>query len=108
VGGGGLISGIAIALKETNPRIRIVGVQAAGAPALVRSWHDKALAATPSVATIADGIAIKHPAERTFHYIQKYVDDMVTVDDEATASTIVMLLERTKLVVEGAGAVALA
>lgn len=108
VGGGGLISGVAIALKEINPAIRVIGVQAAGASALVRSWQTKALTTTASVATIADGIAIKHPAERTFHYIEKYVDEMVTVDDEATASTIVMLLERTKLLVEGAGAVALA
>lgn len=107
VGGGGLISGMAIALKETNPRIRVVGVQAAGAPALVRSWQSHELCATPSVRTIADGIAIKHPAERTFHYIEKYVDEMVVVDDEDTANTIVTLLERLKLVVEGAGAVAL-
>lgn len=107
VGGGGLISGMAIALKETNPRIRVVGVQAAGAPALVRSWQSHELQETKSVKTIADGIAIKHPAERTFHYIEKYVDEMVVVDDEDTANTIVMLLERLKLVVEGAGAVAL-
>jgi threonine dehydratase len=107
VGGGGLISGMAIALKEINPRIRVVGVQAEGAPALVRSWQSQALQATPGVKTIADGIAIKHPAERTYHYIRKYVDEMVTVADEDTANTIVMLLERMKLVVEGAGAVAL-
>lgn len=107
VGGGGLISGIAIALKESNPRIRVIGVQAEGAPALVRSFQTHALAPTLSVKTIADGIAIKHPADRTFHYIEKYVDDMVTVADEDTANTMVMLLERMKLVVEGAGAVAL-
>lgn len=107
VGGGGLISGIAVALKEINPRVRVVGVQAEGAPALVRAWQKHELVASPSVRTIADGIAIKHPAERTFHYISKYVDEMVTVADEDTANTIVMLLERTKLVVEGAGAVAL-
>jgi threonine dehydratase len=107
VGGGGLISGMAIALKESNPNIRVVGVQAAGAPALVRSYQNHVLEATPSVRTIADGIAIKHPAARTFHYIEKYVDEMVTVDDEDTANTIVTLLERLKLVVEGAGAVAL-
>lgn len=107
VGGGGLISGMAIALKAINPRIRVVGVQAEGAPALVRSWQKHALQATSGVKTIADGIAIKHPAERTFYYIAKYVDEMVTVSDEDTANTIVMLLERTKLVVEGAGAVAL-
>ncbi|MEB3328017.1 MAG: threonine ammonia-lyase [Candidatus Sericytochromatia bacterium] len=108
VGGGGLMSGVAIALKEINPRIRVVGVQAEGAPALVRAWQANELVATPSVKTIADGIAIKYPAARTFHYIAKYVDEMVTVSDEDTANTIVQLLERTKLVVEGAGAVGLA
>ena len=107
VGGGGLISGMAIALKTINPRIRVVGVQSEGAPALVRSWQTQTLTATSSVKTIADGIAIKHPAERTYHYIRQYVDEMVTVADEDTANTIVMLLERMKLVVEGAGAVAL-
>ncbi|MEB3222141.1 MAG: threonine ammonia-lyase [Candidatus Sericytochromatia bacterium] len=108
VGGGGLMSGVAIALKEINPRIRVVGVQAEGAPALVKAWQANELVATPSVKTIADGIAIKYPAARTFHYIAKYVDEMVTVSDEDTANTIVQLLERTKLVVEGAGAVGLA
>lgn len=107
VGGGGLISGMAIALKETKPGIRVIGVQAEGAPAAVRSFQAHALSPTPSVKTIADGIAVKHPAERTFHYIEKYVDEMVTVADEDTAGTMVMLLERMKLVVEGAGAVAL-
>ncbi|HEY9724749.1 MAG TPA: threonine ammonia-lyase [Oscillatoriaceae cyanobacterium] len=107
VGGGGLISGIAIALKETNPNIRVIGVQAEGAPALVQSWQQHELVESPGVRTIADGIAIKHPAARTFHYIEKYVDQMVTVSDEDTANTIVMLLERMKMVVEGAGAVAL-
>lgn len=107
VGGGGLISGMAIALKETNPKIRVIGVQSEGAPALVNSYAHGALEKSASVKTIADGIAIKHPAARTFHYIQKYVDEMVTVADEDTANTIVMLLERNKLVVEGAGAVAL-
>jgi threonine dehydratase len=107
VGGGGLMSGVAIALKAINPRIRVVGVQAEGAPALVKAWQKHELVPTPISKTIADGIAIKYPAERTFHYISRYVDEMVTVSDEDTANTIVMLLERTKLVVEGAGAVGL-
>ena len=107
VGGGGLISGMAVALKETNPGIRVIGVQAEGAPAVVNSFQARALSPATSVKTIADGIAVKHPAERTFHYIEKYVDDMVAVADEDTATAIVMLLERMKLVVEGAGAVAL-
>lgn len=107
VGGGGLMSGMAIALKETNPAIRVIGVQAEGAPALVDSFKTGALAPSTGVKTIADGIAIKYPAERTFHYIQKYVDEMVTVSDEDIANTVVMLLERMKLVVEGSGAAAL-
>lgn len=108
VGGGGLMSGMAIALKESNPNIRVVGVQADGAPALVRSWETHGLLATAGVKTIADGIAIKHPAARTFHYIDRYVDEMVTVSDEEIARAIVLLMERLKLLVEGAGAVGLA
>jgi threonine dehydratase len=108
VGGGGLMSGVAIALKETRPDIRIIGVQAEGANAFVQSYHEHRIIKTPAVNTIADGIAIKRPAERTLHYIQKYVDEMVSVPDEATANAIVMLMERAKLVVEGAGAVGVA
>ena len=108
VGGGGLMSGTAIALKETNPAIRIIGVQAEGANAFVESWQHKRIIQGAHVNTIADGIAIKRPAERTLHYLNKYVDEMVTVPDEATANAIVMLMERSKLVVEGAGAVGIA
>jgi len=107
VGGGGLIAGVAIAIKAINPHVRVVGVQAEGASALVKSWERRELKASLGVKTIADGIAIKHPADRTFYYISKYVDEMVTVPDEDTANTVVQLLERAKLVVEGAGAVAL-
>jgi threonine dehydratase len=108
VGGGGLMSGLAIALKETRPDIRIIGVQAEGANAFVQSYREKRVIKSPSVNTIADGIAIKRPAERTLHYIEKYVDEMIAVPDEATANAIVMLMERAKLVVEGAGAVGIA
>jgi threonine dehydratase len=108
VGGGGLMSGVAIAIKETNPNVRIIGVQAEGASAFVQSWQQQHVVRGTSVNTIADGIAIKHPAERTLHYLRKYVDEMVTVPDEATANAIVMLMERSKLVVEGAGAVGVA
>jgi threonine dehydratase len=108
VGGGGLMSGMAIALKESRPSIRVIGVQAEGAPAVVDSFQAGKLLTSHSVQTIADGIAVKYPAERTFRYIHRYVDEMVTVDDEATARTILTLLERQKMVVEGAGAVALA
>ncbi|MBC7541842.1 MAG: threonine ammonia-lyase [Candidatus Sericytochromatia bacterium] len=107
-GGGGLMSGVAIALKETNPNIRIIGVQAEGAQAFVQSWQQHKIVPGAHVNTIADGIAIKRPAERTLHYLSKYVDEMVTVPDEATANAIVMLMERSKLVVEGAGAVGVA
>ncbi|MEB3186482.1 MAG: threonine ammonia-lyase [bacterium] len=108
VGGGGLLSGMAIALKEARPSIRVIGVQAEGAPAVVDSFRTGLLQTSVAVQTIADGIAVKYPAERTFRYIKRYVDEMVTVDDEETARTILTLLERQKMVVEGAGAVALA
>jgi len=108
VGGGGLMSGVAIALKTLRPSIKLIGVQAEGAAALVRSVHEKKLIWESQVHTIADGIAVKHPAERTFYYIQKYVDEMVAVSDEMIAHAMMLLLERTKLLVEGAGAVALA
>ena len=108
VGGGGLMSGVAIAIKESRPSIRVIGVQAEGAPAVVDSFRSGQLQTSLAVQTIADGIAVKYPAERTFQYIKRYVDEMVTVDDEETARTILTLLERQKMVVEGAGAVALA
>jgi threonine dehydratase len=108
VGGGGLLSGMAVALKESKPSIHIVGVQAEGARAAVDSWNDGNVTPTRTVKTIADGIAVKRPAERTLHYLRKHVDEMVTVSDEAIAAAIVTLLERTKMVVEGAGAAALA
>jgi len=108
VGGGGLIAGIAAAVKERAPHIRIFGVQAAGAPAASLSKHKGQRVITATAVTIADGIAVKEPGDETYPYIEKWVDDIVTVDDEAIASAILMLLERAKLVVEGAGAVGLA
>ena len=108
IGGGGLISGIASAIKALRPSVRIIGVQAIGADAMYRSFMALHLTATKTSSTIADGIAIKHPGKRTFAYIRKYVDDIVLVDDDEISSTIMHLLERAKLVVEPAGAVALA
>ncbi|MBI3857120.1 MAG: threonine ammonia-lyase, partial [Planctomycetes bacterium] len=108
IGGGGLISGMAIALKETRPSIRVIGVQAEGCPAAVDSWRAGAVVAAPQAKTIADGIAVKKPSPRTLQYLRKYVDDMVTVGDEEIATTIVTLLERMKILVEGAGAAAIA
>ena len=108
VGGGGLIAGIALAVKELAPHIKIYGVQAQGAPAMYMSKQAHARKTTPDAVTFADGIAVKVPGDLTFDIIDKYVDDIVVVDDEAIASTILMLLERAKLMVEGAGAVGLA
>jgi threonine dehydratase len=108
VGGGGLLSGVAIAAKALKPRLRLVGVQAAGASAFTASFHTGNLTATERVNTIADGIAVKQPGDLTFRIIHELVDDMVTVEDEAISQAIVLLMERTKLVVEGAGAVGLA
>jgi threonine dehydratase len=107
VGGGGLISGIALAASGRKTRPRIVGVQAAGASAFADSFSSGKLVEHP-VATIADGIAVARPAVRTLSIVKRYVDDVLTVTDEAIARTIVVLLERTKLLAEGAGAAALA
>jgi threonine dehydratase len=107
VGGGGLISGMAIALKETRPSIRVIGVQAEGCPAATDSWRSGSVTPTAQAKTIADGIAVKKPSPRTLQYLTKYVDEMVTVADEDIATTIVTLLERMKILVEGAGAVGL-
>jgi threonine dehydratase len=107
-GGGGLLAGAAFAIKSVNPKVRVIGVQAAGADAIVQSFHARRHISTDSVSTIADGIAVKNPGAITVDYINKYVDDMVTVTDEEIASTIILLMERTKLIVEPAGAVGLA
>ena len=108
IGGGGLIAGIALAVKELAPHVKIYGVQAQGAPAMYMSKKSHTRKTTPDAVTIADGIAVKVPGDLTFEIIEKYVDDIVVVDDEAIASTILMMLERAKLMVEGAGAVGLA
>jgi threonine dehydratase len=107
VGGGGLISGIALAASGRKTRPRIVGVQAAGASAFADSFSSGKLVEHP-VATIADGIAVARPAVRTLSVAKRYVDEVITVTDEAIARTIVVLLERTKLLAEGAGAAGLA
>jgi len=107
VGGGGLISGMAVALKETRPSIRVIGVQAEGCPAAAESWRAGTVVASPQARTIADGIAVKKPSPRTVRHMKTHVDDIVTVSDEEIATTIVTLLERMKILVEGAGAAAL-
>lgn len=108
VGGGGLIAGIAFAIKKLKPQALVIGVQAAGAPAVQLSLSHNQLCELDHTSTFADGIAIRRPGETTFALIRQYVDDLVVVDDEEIAEAILLLLERTKTVVEGAGAVGLA
>ena len=108
VGGGGLIAGIAIALKALKPGVRVVGVQPQEAPALARAFVTGRLEPVERARTIADGLAVKTPREMTFHLIRRFVDAMVTVSEEEIARAILLLLERAKLVAEGAGAAALA
>jgi len=108
VGGGGLISGVATAVKANDPDVRVVGVQAEGASAMARSLQKGELTELDEVDTIADGIAVGRPGSLTFEVVRERVDELVTVSDAAIARTVVDLLERSKTLVEGAGAVALA
>lgn len=108
VGGGGLISGMACAIKEINPNIEVIGVGASGAPALKNSYELKKAIDSVSVRTIADGIAVRDTSEITLAHMLKTVDRFISVDDEEIASAILFLLEKQKLVVEGAGAVGVA
>lgn len=107
-GGGGLLAGVAAAVKQVNPRIQVCGVQAEGAPAIARSFQAKERICTDSVSTIADGIAVRGPGEITVPLINRYADDVVTVSDAEIANAILLLLERCKQVVEPAGATPLA
>lgn len=107
-GGGGLLAGIAFAIKNINPRIRVIGVQANRADAIVQSFKEKKLISSDKIFTIADGIAVKTPGSKTMELINEYVDDILTVTDDEIASTIIQLLERAKQVVEPAGATSLA
>jgi threonine dehydratase len=107
VGGGGLIAGMATAARHLRPGARVYGVQADGSPALARAFRSGELGSGPA-STIADGIAVKSPGERTFAVIRERVDDLFTVSDEAIARAILLLLERHKQLAEGAGAAALA
>jgi threonine dehydratase len=108
IGGGGLIAGVASAIKHDYPKVRIVGVQAAGAAACRESMRLGRVVSVGTINTIADGIAVKTPGELTFSVIKELVDDVVTVDDEEISRAILFLLERTKLLVEPAGAVGVA
>lgn len=108
VGGGGLLAGTALAVKTRRPEVKVFGVQAAGAPAMYMSCRQHCWQESGPVCTLADGIAVGRPGRLTFELISRYVDEMVTVDDEEIARAITMLLERSKMVVEGAGAAGLA
>jgi threonine dehydratase len=108
IGGGGLISGIAVAMKETNPRVQIIGVQTARLPSMKRALEEQAPVTLPAASTLADGIAVRRAGARTLPVVAKYVDEIVTVDEEEIANAILLLLEREKTVAEGAGAVGLA
>src|SRR5207302_10842434 len=92
IGGGGLISGIAVAMKETNPRIRIIGVETARLPSMVRAVSEHAPVTLPAAVTIADGIAVRKAGARTLPVVAKYVDDVVLVDEEEIANAILLLL----------------
>jgi threonine dehydratase len=107
-GGGGLLSGIAVAVKALRPSVRVVGVQAHAMDGICRSFAAHRVVQVPHERTIADGVAVAGPSERTFALIEQFVDEMVSVGDEAIAHAIVMLIERSKMVAEGAGALAVA
>jgi threonine dehydratase len=108
VGGGGLIAGIACAVKELQPQARVIGVQTARVPSMKASLAAGQPVLVPAATTIAEGIAVRRPGVRTLPLVQRYVDDVVTVDEEEIANAILLLLEREKTVAEGAGAAALA
>ena len=108
VGGGGLISGVAYAIKKLNPNCKVYGVQASGAPSMVNSLRDHKQESLSSVSTIADGIAVKTPGDLTYEICSEYVDEVVTVTDDEISTAILTLIEQQKLIAEGAGAVAVA
>ena len=108
IGGGGLVAGIAIAARALRPNITIIGVQAAGASSCRTSLDAGELCTLPTITTIADGIAVKRPGELTFSLIQRLVDDVILVNDEEIIAAVLLLMERNKLLVEGAGAAGVA
>ncbi len=108
IGGGGLISGVAIAIKSLKPDVHIIGVQAEGASSMYDSIHKEQVIELEQVNTFADGIAVKQPGVNTYAIISQYVDEIVTVSDDETAAAILSLMESHKLVTEGAGAVSVA
>ena len=108
IGGGGLASGIAFAIKSLNPSVEVWGVQAAGAAGMYQSMADGHIKCLPNVCTVADGIAVKQPGELTYEMCRKYLDGIVTVTEDEICAAILAIIEQQKMVVEGAGAVAVA
>lgn len=108
VGGGGLIAGIGCAVKETHPQIKVIGVQTSKLPSMKAAVEKHKLVTLPPNKTIADGIAVRRAGDITFPLVEKYVDDIVTVDEEEIANAILVMLEKEKTLTEGAGAVAVA
>ena len=108
IGGGGLISGIAYTAKQIRPSVKVYGVQVAGAPSMYNSVKSGKIECIPSVSTVADGIAVKKPGENTYSLVNEYVDDIALVSDDEVASAILALIEKQKMIAEGAGAAAVA
>ena len=108
IGGGGLIAGVAFAIKSLRPEVKVYGVQSAGAASMFRAHRDHTYETLDTVDTFADGIAVKTPGELTFEMVEKYVDDVITVSEDEIAAAILSLMENQKLVAEGAGAVSVA
>ena len=108
IGGGGLISGIAYTVKKIRPSVKVYGVQVVGAPSMYNSVKDGKIECLSGVQTVADGIAVKQPGVNTFELVKKYVDDIALVTDDEVASAILALIEKQKMIAEGAGATAVA
>lgn len=108
IGGGGLIAGVACAIKSVSPHVEVYGVQAAGAPSMYNAIHAGKREPLSSVSTIADGIAVKKPGELTFEMVKQYVDDIALVTEDEIAAAILALIEKQKMIAEGAGAVSVA
>ena len=108
IGGGGLISWVAYAIKHLNPNVKIYGVQAAGAASMVKSQQEGTPITLDQAETFADGIAVKHPGDITYQLVEQYVDEIVTVSEDEIAAAILALIEKQKVIAEGAGAVSVA
>ena len=108
VGGGGLISGIAYTAKHIRPSVKVYGVQMTGAPSMYNSIHEGKIETLDTVQTVADGIAVKRPGDNTFEIVKKYVDDIALVSEDEVSSAILALIEKQKMIAEGAGAASVA